>query len=224
VTVDGNETGVHVAGQGLATRSTHLSVSATGAGSAPVVLAPEAWPTLPKGGAYTGNANDWLQVNAGAYERSGLIPNLGVPYRVQGEISVRGDSAVFEIEAGTQFLMSADSRIEVGWNGTASKMTAIGTAEAPIVFRGFEATKGYWRGLEVGGNVLSDSQLRHVHVGHAGGGTGGANVRLHRPVDIEQSRFFMSAGFGIRKSDADSTDYMTANTFEDNELGQVGPL
>jgi hypothetical protein len=101
VKVENNETGVRIGHLGVATRSTHLTVTGTGANSAPVTIAPEAWPTLPRGGTYTGNANDWIVVEGAAYERSGQIPSLGVPYRVEGEVSVRG-SAVFEIEAGTR--------------------------------------------------------------------------------------------------------------------------
>ncbi|MEP6655292.1 MAG: hypothetical protein ABJA82_18145 [Myxococcales bacterium] len=223
VIMTGNKTGLAADGAGLGATSTALTIAKTMGPPATVDLTNAT--TLPKG-TYTGNTNDWIVIHGGSDLTAGnaTLPNLGVPYRIEGSPTTSGSSAL-TIEAGTNFLMGADSYLEIGWNGSQAKLTAVGTAAAPIVFKGVEDGVGYWKGLKIGSMV--SSKLTYVQVSNGGNVTGGGIELLRMGVDITNSKFSKSAGYGILKVRGDPTDYAapsTGNTFDMNVLGPVGPL
>src|SRR5690606_31507369 len=76
----GNETGAYIAEQGLKASSKNLSITKTEA--VPLTVEPNAAVTIPEGGDFTGNDTDRIEIVAGAFEKVGTIPNLGVPYLV----------------------------------------------------------------------------------------------------------------------------------------------
>jgi len=223
VTLEDNAVEAYIAAVGVAASSTELSI--TGSGAHALTVHPDALTSLPEGGTFTGNTSDWIEVEGGSYTReSGTVPNLGVPYRILDSIDTREDS-VLTLAAGTEFEMTADTQLEIGWNSGAATINAEGTEADPIVFRGVVEEAGYWVGIAIGVNVTTDSILDHVEIGHAGQGTGiVGNLRLDSPITVTNSRFFDSAGFGIVKSSADVTDYTETNTFEGVLSGNVGTL
>ncbi len=222
VSLEQNETGVFISGEGLHADSRNLSVTTTE--SDPLVIEPDALTSLPEGGTFTGNTRDRIVVEGGDYSRNGTVPNLGVPYFIRGSIDTLADS-VLQLTAGTQFTMNADVDIEIGWNGSAARLVAEGTADDPIHFTGLDTTTGYWRGLVVGQNVLSSSLLDHVEVSHGGGATSNpACLQLRTAITVTNSSFVDCGGFGILKDDADAADYTVTNTFTNMGSGSVGTL
>jgi hypothetical protein len=221
VTLDDNELEAYIGADGVAASSSSLTI--TGSGAHALTLHPNAITLLPDGGAYTGNAGNWIEVEGGDYTReSGTVANLGVPYRLLDSFSTTAGSTI-SIAPGTEFEMTADTQFEIGWNGGAASIEAEGTTADPIVFRGVENTAGYWIGMVIGSNVSSASVLDHVQIGNAGQGTGAVgNLSLSSPITVTNSRFFSSAGYGIVKLASDTTDYATTNTFEDVATGNVG--
>jgi hypothetical protein len=221
VTLDGNETGLKVEGPGFGTGSTALTITNTMGVPATVQLQNAV--TLPRGGAYTGNSKEWIVVDGGDFGGTGTLANLGVPYRMEGNPQTSGSSSL-TIEAGTTVLMGPDAELEFGWNSGPSTVTAVGTAAAPIVFKGAEDVVGYWSGLVVGSMVATSSKLAYLQVSNGGKVTGGGLRLLKNAVDVSNSRFAKSAGWGIEKVVGDPTDYAAAgNTFDMNALGPVGP-
>jgi hypothetical protein len=224
VTLDGNKTGLALDGAGFGTASTALSITHTMDVPATVDLTNAI--TLPKGGSYAGNSKDWILVMGGDLTGTGTLANLGVPYRLEGKPQTSLSSSL-TIEAGTTFLMGPDAELEFGWNSGPSTVTAVGTAAAPIVFRGAEDVVGYWDGIIVGTMVATSSKFDYVQVSNGGKATDGG-LRLLKPaVSVTNSKFSKSAGFGIFKTVGDATDYSaapTGNTFDMNALGPVGPL
>jgi hypothetical protein len=221
VSLDQNETGMRLARQGLDQASTRLSV--TGTSGVPLRVAPDALITLPTGGSFTGNADDHIEVEAGDFTVAGTVPGLGVPYRVLGSVESMTDSSM-TLSAGTEFVITADARFEIGWNGSPAVIIAEGTAEAPIRFRGAAASAGYWTGLIFGNQVGGGSRLSYVEIAHGGGGSDSACLLLRNPVDVTNVTFSDCAGYGVLREELDVTDYATGNTFTNMGTGSVGTL
>jgi hypothetical protein len=220
VTLDGNKTaGLMLEGTGLSAMSTTLTINNTQGAAA--MVEPNNMITLPKGGTFTGNTKSYIEVKGGAYTASGKVPSLGIPFRIASKITTWTDSKL-TIEAGTQFIMAPDSELDIGWNSNAASFIAEGTAAMPIVFRGADDVAGYWGGIVIGRQVLSDSKMNYVNIVN-GGKAGGGGVRLGKPFTIQNCKISKSAGFGIEKQASDVTDYAAAgNTFEMNAQGNVG--
>ncbi|HTV23803.1 MAG TPA: hypothetical protein VMG12_34170, partial [Polyangiaceae bacterium] len=161
-----------------------------------------------EGGSYEGNSLDQIAVEAGDYSVSGTVPNLGVAYRVLGDIDTLVNSSM-TIAAGTHFVMTADADIEFGWNGGSAAVVARGTASAPIQFTGVEETAGFWEGLSVGGEVLSSSVFEYVEISDAGPNC----LTLQRDLSVTNSSFNRCENYGISKLSTDLTDYTLTNSF-----------
>jgi hypothetical protein len=219
VTLEDNETGMWLSEEGLDEDSARLSI--TGTEGAPLTVEPNALVALPRGGSFTDNDADQIVVEGGGITLEGTIYELGVPYFVEGSLSLR-TGADITIEAGARFLMNADTQIEVGWNSNVARIVAEGSEEAPIEFLGAQAEAGHWEGIVIRSNVASDSSFTHVEIGHAGGGLGStANLTLAKAIDVSNCTFFESAGYGLIKDGDDPTDYTTSNVFTDNVSGSV---
>ena len=221
VTLDGNARAAVIGKSGLAEDSTTLVIK--GSEEHPLTVEASAMLTLPVDGAFTDNAEDVISVAGGGFEElKGTIPNPGVPYRMDASVSSTGASEL-TIEAGCEFIMTADVLFEIGWNSGASKLTAVGTARNPIIFRGAEDEPGFWRGIRIGGRVKSDSIIDHVEIGNAGQGSGNVgNLYLGTAITVTNSRFYSSAGYGIVADRDDTADYTDGNTFECVASGEVG--
>jgi hypothetical protein len=223
LTLEGNQTGLTVEGKGFSTQSTTLTITGTTTGPAATVE-PDVAVTLPKGGTFSGNTSNWIAIKGGHYEAVGTLPDLGLPYRVDGDIDTWMGSSL-TIEAGVTVLMAADTNIEFGWNGGVATLTAVGTMAKPIVFKGVEDNAGYWEGLTVQSMLTSSSKLDWVEVRNAGKTATDAALTLYRSIGVTNSKFVKSVGYAIKKLTADTTDYATGgNTFEMCAAGNVGNM
>ncbi|PWH84631.1 hypothetical protein [Brumimicrobium oceani] len=93
-------------------------------------------------------------------------PNASVDYIVTCKIDIQGDIV---IEPGVVIEFEQDA----GFNVLTS-LSAVGTAEKPIIFRGVENDPGFWRGVKYNSsNTLNE--LNYVHVHDAGGLAMGGN-------------------------------------------------
>jgi hypothetical protein len=199
----------------LASGSTNLSV--TGVDSYPVVTNTTALGGIPTGGSFTGNAMDLINLTSDG-DLVGTIPNLGVPYRVAAQLSFGRDSDV-TIAAGTEFVFISAYKygLQIGEFGSKAKLTALGTASAPIIFRGELDQAGSWNGLTLTDSASLDSRIDHIQVVDAG-------MSLSVAIPVTNSSFTRSASFGIQKSTSDTSDYASTNTFSSNALGDIGNL
>ncbi len=226
LTLENNQTGLKLEGTGFSSQSTALSITGT-SGGPPATVTPDNAITIPAGGTFAGNnGKDWIAIEGGDFTATGTLRKLDVPWRVQGDIRSM-DMSALTIEAGTTILMAADTGIEFGWNSNESTITAVGSADKPIVFKGAGdvTAMGYWDGLIVGSRVSTSSKFSYVQVIN-GGKSGGAALRLDRATDVTHTLLSRSAGMGIRKDAGDSTDYAAAaagNTFDMCAMGNIGP-
>ena len=193
--------------------SKNLTVS--GSSDYPVEVSTDVLTGLPLGGSFTGNAKDMLHVAGPSTQKLlGTIPNPGVPYLIDDEIALK-DGSDLTIAAGTEFVFAYG--FEVGWNYGKARLTAVGTATAPIIFRGQLEQPGSWTGLSITSSAANDTRFDYVQVEHAG-------LSLHQPIAVTNSSFSGSPKFGIQKLADDSRDYRTSNTFSGNVLGDIGDL
>ncbi len=211
INVENSGRGVRISDSGVDEDSTAWTI--TGTDSEPLEIDVNAWPTLPTDVQLTGNEDDRVLVTGTNFTTDGIIPNLGVPYLISGEVRFR-DGVETEIAAGTEFIMSADTRFDVGYLGADATLIAAGTEEAPIRFTGLDPVAGYWNAIIFESNANSSSMLSFVEVGHAGQGE--AAVMLRRAVPVTNCTIFESENAGIAKEADDDTDYTESNTFTDN--------
>lgn len=221
VTVKDSARGVRIDAQGLAVGSANLSVTRTGAPA--LVVQADALVSLPQGGTFNGNEEDYIAVEGGNYTKVGTVADLGVPYRVIGSIETQGGSSL-TLAPGTEFVMAEDTILRVGADGGSAILDAEGSADSPIRFVGLEPEAGFWGGVELGSNMASSSHLEYVEIRHGGGSSMGACLRLSSSVEVENSTFAECAGFGLLHETGDASDYAISNTFESNISGGIGIL
>jgi hypothetical protein len=219
VSVKDSARGVRIDGQGLKEGSTNLSVTRTGAPA--LVVEADALVSLPQGGTFNGNVEDYIAIVGGDYTKIGTVADLGVPYRVLGSLETQAGSSL-TLAPGTEFVMTEDTTIRIGADGGSAIFEAEGSADAPIRFVGLEPVAGYWGGVELGSNMASSSHLSFVEIRHGGGSTMGACLRLSSAVEVENSTFGNCAGFGLLHETGDTSDYAVSNTFEGNVSGGIG--
>lgn len=220
VSFEDNTEALYIDEQGLDSSSTAVSV--TGTLGPAMTLEPNAIVSVPTGGDYTGNDRDEIVVEGGDLTVSGTVFNAGIAYYIAGAIDIY-QGAELTIEAGNEFIMGPDTDFEFGWNNGEAMIHAQGTADQPIVFRGRDPVAGWWHGLRINGNVLSNSKLDYVNISH-GGQAGGANIFTRIPLDITNSTIQDSEAYGILKESGDMTDYLGPNTFSNNPVGDVGDI
>lgn len=222
VKLEDNLTGAEISDKGLATGSKALTITKTK--GRPLSVGPDGLFTLPASSTFTGNDVDQIEVIGQAINKSGTIADPGVPYYLTGAVRIIGGSNIV-VAPGTDFVMGVDSSIDIGWNNGSVSFIAAGTATAPITFTGSSMVAGSWTGLLVGSNVLSNSKFDYIQVGHAGGPSSspGGALELRAAIPVTNSKFFLSAGYGITKPTAITTDYMPTNTFDMVTSGPIGP-
>jgi len=115
-----------------------------------------------RGSSYTGNDVDYIRIISSVINKAITIPANDVPYLQ--------DAAVLDItedvtvSAGVEWAFQENSGLGIYDNGS---FNASGTATAPIILRGEQRVRGYWRGLHLETNSLNN-QFEYVQVSDAG--------------------------------------------------------
>lgn len=136
---------------------------------------------------YSGNEDDYID----SWGQNTLSANvtwkaLNVPYRLN--VFWERIESDLTIEKGAEFVARADVGIEILANGSIS---AIGTSNNPIIFRGENDVRGFWRGISIVSNT-NKNELEYVTTKN-GGSTGfpGSSVPSNI-VLMNQGRLKMS--------------------------------
>lgn len=103
-----------------------------------------------------------VEVNGGGLHTAATWSDVGVPLRVDGNVLI---AAPLVIEPGVEVHMSQEGRFMVDEEGS---LTAQGTADDPIHFRGAEPERGYWLGIGFESKSASNV-LSHCTIEHGGG-------------------------------------------------------
>lgn len=86
--------------------------------------------------------------------------DAAVDYLITCGVDVKTD---LEIKPGTVIAFTDDAYL----NFTSGTIKAVGTEDAPIVFRGENQVSGFWRGIRIASNS-NKNELSHVIIRHAG--------------------------------------------------------
>ncbi|MFP4384843.1 MAG: hypothetical protein ACLFSE_12425 [Spirochaetia bacterium] len=172
--------------------------------------------------AYTGNTHDSITVISDEIVKDQTWHALDVPYFFSGINHITEIKAALTIEAGAVLKFDENNGLRVKDEGS---LSAVGTSGNAILFTGFEADSGHWRGLCFHGNDTGPNVLDNVTVEYGGShywywGEDLVNI-LVREADLTltNSTVRNSEGYGIY------TYYGTVSqekvTFENNTLGEI---
>lgn len=118
------------------------------------------------------NAKAFIKVDADTVKNSQTWASQDVPYRFAGYHAVNDADSVVTIEPGAQLSFEEEAGIDVA----AGALSAVGTEALPIVFRGVDASKGYWGGIAFRSNS-SKNELSFARV--EDGGASGHHFRYY---------------------------------------------
>ncbi len=173
---------------------------------------------------YSGNGVDHIEHDpSGAlneFTGSHRWQALNVPYQISGAIlSISGN---LTIDPGARILFAENTGLVIGTSGS---LTAKGTPETGIEFRGQEDVPGYWRGLR----ILSNNPLNELtHTQISNGGSMGfdasnrkANIEVGSTgsIRITNSKLVNSGGAGIRNQGGELVE--SDLSFADNAEGDI---
>jgi hypothetical protein len=162
---------------------------------------------------YSGNDKDHVELERDTVETDQVWPAIDVPYLVR-QMALE---AQLTIAAGATLHFEQDQGMQIKTGGA---LTAAGTATAPVVFSGAQATRGYWQGIYFTGTDDIDNRMEHVVVEYGGGSyfsSSGDNSNIkasNSTLTIANATIRESDGYGI--SDYNSTITMSDITYEHN--------
>ncbi len=109
------------------------------------------------GNSYVENAMQCIYIAGGRIARDALWENPGIPYRIAGDVYVRGNDGNDEItslniEAGAVLLMGSEIKFYIGHDENqdyAGALTAMGESSNPVIFTADTdaPSPGYWSGI-----------------------------------------------------------------------------
>jgi hypothetical protein len=112
---------------------------------------------------YTGNTRDFALVYGSDVDEPTTFSALNVPYRMEnGQVFDLKESTT--IGAGVEMVFGEGSGLGVYGDGT---LTVSGTAAAPVIMRGAEAIRGYWRGIHIETSSINN-KIDHAQISDAG--------------------------------------------------------
>ncbi|TVQ90436.1 MAG: hypothetical protein EA397_12680 [Deltaproteobacteria bacterium] len=188
--VDGLGAGVYLDGGTFDPDSSGLSITDH---AYPVVAAPSAASSLPHAGSsYVGNGRqggvsasgraegNTIYLLPGSVAQGGLFKSLGVTYRADGDLDVRGtelEPGELAIEPGVRIRFLPGRGLTAGVDGPSA--VHFGESDsAPVTLSGLDGAESPWRGLTLGPALLPSS-LRRVTVDGAGSSGQAVEVAAH---------------------------------------------
>lgn len=171
---------------------------------------------------FINNENNYVSVSAGSQTGSTTWNALEVPYRIEAGLNVEGD---LSLEPGAELEVTQNTPIQVFVGGT---LTALGTEEEPIVFRGVNASRGFWKGIDVqsaGSRDVSEGFIcEYCEFSNTGSSTftGRADtisalyMGTTSSASITHSTFSKNEMFAVWASEGARFSEFSDNTFRDN--------
>jgi len=175
------------------------------------------------------NEDPVVEVWGGGIHAAATWRDVGVPFRIDGDIQV---TAAWEIDPGVEVRMQQEARVFVAEEGS---LTAEGTVDNPIHFRGIEPERGYWLGLGFESKSASNI-LTHCTIEHGGSGRWKGSPDTEGMIFLEDGAKLLMANSTLRDAggaaflanerDVDLTGF-ASNTITGNAmpmwLGADGP-
>ncbi|MEM1349458.1 MAG: hypothetical protein AAGI01_12925 [Myxococcota bacterium] len=104
-------------------------------------------------------------------------------------------------------------------NATGGKVSAVGTADKPIVFTSREETPGVWRGVKLARSRSADNVFDFVEIRYSGGqnSAGALTVEGDTLVDIKNTTIADNSTIGLLVRDAETDITVSSTTLQDND-------
>ena len=169
-------------------------------------------------GDYSGNAQDYIDIQGGTLSESITLLKLTVPYRLNGYNVVK--NAVLTIQPGTVIEFNSGADLDINTNGG---IIAQGTDTDSIKFTGAAKQKGYWDYIEIQDDAATVNCIFNKCVIEYGGGysSSGAMIYLNSSnATLTNSRIQHSDSWGIIYRSGSTPD-LSGNIYYDNTLGDV---
>jgi len=112
---------------------------------------------------YVQNDEDIVVVLGSTLSEDATWPGIDAVYQCDGSIGIDAD---LTIAPGAQFAFAAGKDMSVHEDGS---LHAVGAEDAPIVFTGIEATRGYWGGVRFYQSNATANRLEYVTIEYGGG-------------------------------------------------------
>lgn len=175
---------------------------------------------------YKGNDVDEITVISYALSKNATWKSLGVPYHLIGASGMKVE-VPWTVEAPNTIIMP--TQVSINMLGDAAALTAVGTADKPILFTGEKKERGYWEGLVFDGSVNAANKLDHVTVEYAGSTkSDSANAGVKAIGDshgvtlsITNTTLQENQGYGLFLTGSAQLPAISNNTFTKNTLGPV---
>jgi hypothetical protein len=118
-------------------------------------------------------------------------------------------------------------RAWISINGDEAGLSAIGTADAPILFTGEQPVRGYWESIRFDHSNNATNHLEHVSIEYGGSTVSDSNGAAVRALadssgvtlSVVDTTIHASEGFGLFLTGSTILPTFTGNTFTDNGLG-----
>ena len=173
---------------------------------------------------YTGNDVDEVWVRTYRVSKNGTWAALGVPYYLSGNLNV---TIPWTLQAGTTLILEEEAVVTV--SGDEAALHAVGTEQAPILFTGAQAVRGYWWSVNLDDSNHADNRLDHVVFEYGGGTAHDADSACLRVIadssgvtmNITNSTFRECQGYGLYLAASAVLPEFSGNTFTQNTLGPV---
>lgn len=148
-------------------------------------------------------------------------PERAVDYLISCKMAATAD---IKIEPGVVIEFSQDAGIAVDdFNVPSASLSAIGTSDKPIIFRGKVKQKGYWAGIYFESNS-TQNELHYVQVEDAGGDKfnsnndrGGVIVVSNSKLKMSNSKVTNSKTYGINIRYNENSITLNNNIFTGNK-------
>jgi len=150
------------------------------------------------------------------------------PYLIGGYLYVKGGSLT--LEPNVEMVFEDEAWLTVQGNGV---LRAVGTATAPIIFRGMVEEPGYWDGITFDGSPWEENRLEYVEIRHSGNveslvnAWGAVRLEYDARVHISNSVIADNAKYGITCNDPDynenTLELGPGNSFSNNASGDIDP-
>ena len=183
-----------------------------------VTVHPNSMSFVSAGQTYEANGSNLVEIyESSSLTRAQTLP-ANVPFRISGNGLNLGKPLT--IEAGARVVMGQGTRLSTGGGVSSStrqgSVTAVGTAEAPIVFVGEQEVKGYWTGFTF---IRNTNTLKFVEVAY-----GTNNILLDGGsviVDVTSSTLRDASECGLKVdtgsvSPSTEAELLNQNTFTNN--------
>jgi len=149
------------------------------------------------GSSYAGNEKDFAFLINKDLKNPSTFRKLNIPYLTDAQ--VYDITEKLSVEAGAEIVFAENGGLGIYDNGA---LTIAGTESQPVIFRGQQSVAGYWRGIHIETNSLSND-INYLQLSHAGSnyvyccnGIGSIFLKDGR-ASIKNTTISVGAGYGI---------------------------